>query len=179
MLFRSAQDYPGGTGVYPKQKLLPFHFDQQCQIDPTHDWGPTHLAWDHGKMDAWVKVHTMSQYEGAGGTTVMGYYDRSDLPFYYALADNFTLCDGYHCSVLGPTHPNRLMQMTGTLDPDGKAGGPITDTNVNPALRWSCAWTTMPEVLEDAGVSWKVYSPSNVGTNPKYSFLTSDQTYRS
>jgi phospholipase C len=166
-----AQAYPGGTSLNPKQVLLPFHLDQQCQNDPTHDWGPTHLCWDHGKMDAFVRTHTMPKYEGASGTTVMGYYERSDLPFYYALADNFTLCDGYHCSVLGPTHPNRLLAVSGTLDPDGKAGGPITDTNVNPALLGSCHWTTMPEVLEDRGISWKTYTPSNVGSNPKYSFL--------
>ena len=136
-----------------------------------------HLCWDHGKMDAWVKTHTMSKYEGSGGTTVMGYYDRSDLPFYYALADAFTLCDGYHCSVLGPTHPNRLMQLSGTMDPDGKGGGPITDTNASPALLWTCTWTTMPEVLEDHGVSWKVYTPSNVGVSGKYAGLAQYDTW--
>ena len=52
----------------------------------------------------------------------MGYYRRQDLPFYYALADAFTLCDNYHCSVLGPTHPNRLMALSGTVDPTGAAG---------------------------------------------------------
>jgi phospholipase C len=172
-----AQAYPAGTGTYPKQKLLPFHLDQQCQIDPTHDWGPQHLCWNHGKMDAWVKTHTMSRYEGAGGTTVMGYYERNDLAFYYALADHFTLCDGYHCSVLGPTHPNRLMQMSGTIDPDGKAGGPVTDTNASPDVLWSCTWTTMPEVLEDSGVSWKVYNPSNLGVSGKYASLAQYDTW--
>jgi phospholipase C len=172
-----AQDYPGGTALHPKGKLLPFHFDQQCQNDPTHDWGPQHLCWNHGKMDAFVRTHTMSQYEGAGGTTVMGYYERSDLAFLYALADHFTLCDGYHCSVLGPTHPNRLMQMSGTIDPDGKAGGPITDTNFRPDVMFSCTWTTMPEVLEDAGVSWKVYTPSNAGVSGKYAGLAADKTW--
>jgi phospholipase C len=163
--------------VFPKHKLLPFHFDQQCQNDPIHDWGPMHLCWNHGKMDAWVKTHTESQYEGADGTTVMGYYGRRDLAFYYALADHFTLCDHYHCSVLGPTHPNRLMWMTGTLDPDGGHGGPITDTNANPNLRWTCTWRTMPEVLEEHGVSWKVYNPSNVGVSGKYAPLASDPTW--
>jgi phospholipase C len=166
-----AQRYPGGTGLNPKRLLLPFHLDQQCQNDPTHDWGPQHLCWGHGKMDAFVETHTSSTYEGASGTTVMGYYERADLPFYYALADSFTLCDSYFCSVIGPTHPNRLLQVSGTLDPDGKAGGPITDTNVNPDLVGSCHWTTMPEVLEDAGISWKTYTPTNVGSNPKYAFL--------
>jgi Phosphoesterase family len=128
-------------------------------------------------MDAWVKTHTMSKYEGAAGTTVMGYYERSDLPFYYALADEFTLCDGYHCSVLGPTHPNRLMQMSGTIDPGGRAGGPVTDTNASPDALWSCTWPTMPEVLEDAGVSWKVYNPSNIGVTGKYASLAQYDTW--
>jgi phospholipase C len=172
-----AQDYPGGSNVHPKHKLLPFHFGQQCQNDPTHDWGPMHLCWDHGKMDAWVKVHTSSKYEGAEGTSVMGYYKRRNLAFYYALADYFTLGDAYHCSVLGPTHPNRLMQLSGTIDPGGGKGGPITDTNANPDLRWTCTWTTMPELLEDAGVSWKVYHPSNAGVSGKYSFLAQDPTW--
>ena len=65
----------------------------------------------------------------------MGYYEREDLPFYYALADAFTLCDAYHCSILGPTHPNRLMANSGTIDPAGKQGGPVTDTNATPGLR--------------------------------------------
>jgi hypothetical protein len=59
----------------------------------------------------------------------MGYYKRADLPFRYALADAFTLCDGYHCSILGPTHPNRLMANSGTIDPAGKQGGPVTFYN--------------------------------------------------
>lgn len=169
-----AQDWPGGSHVSPKHKLLPFHLTQECQNDPTHDWGPMHLCWDHGKMDAWVKTHTMPKYEGADGTTVMGYYDRRDLAFYYALADHFTLCDGYYCSVLGPTHPNRLMWMSGTIDPEGGHGGPITDTNANPDLRWSCTWQTMPEVLEEHGVSWKVYNPSNAGVSGKYASLAGE-----
>ena len=90
----------------------------------------------------------------------MGYYTRADLPYYYALADAFTLCDGYHCSVMGPTHPNRLMQMSGTIDPAGKAGGPVIVTNGSPSALFSVHWDTMPEVLEDAGISWKYYNPA-------------------
>jgi phospholipase C len=172
-----AQDYPAGSDVYPKHKLLPFHFNQECQNDPTHDWGPMHLCWDHGKMDHWVKVHTESRYEGAEGTTVMGYYERRNLAFYYALADYFTLGDNYHCSVLGPTHPNRLMQLSGTIDPAGGKGGPIVATNASPAVKWTCTWTTMPEILEEHGVSWKVYNPSNLGVSGKYASLAKDPTW--
>jgi phospholipase C len=90
----------------------------------------------------------------------MGYYRRSDLPFYYALADAFTICDGYHCSVIGPTDPNRLMSMSASIDPAGTHGGPLLETLV--ATRASMAghftWTTMPERLEAHGVNWKVYT---------------------
>ncbi len=51
----------------------------------------------------------------------MGYFTRAELPFYHALADAFTICDGYHCSVLGPTDPNRLMAFSAWIDPAGAA----------------------------------------------------------
>ena len=147
-------------------RLLPFHLDSvgtdiaDCTFDLTHDWGPQHECRADGAMDAFVRVHTADGNEGPDyGVLTMGYYTRADLPYYYALADAFTICDGYHCSVLGPTHPNRLMQMSGTLDPAGKAGGPVIFTNGSPSALFSVHWDTMPEVLEDAGVSWKYYNP--------------------
>jgi phospholipase C len=176
-----AQDYPGATSLVPPNVLLPFHLDStqgmECTDDLTHDWGPMHLCWNDGKMDSWVKVHTSSTYEGAHGAMTMGYYQRQDLPFYYALADAFTLCDAYHCSILGPTHPNRLMANSGTIDPAGLQGGPVTDTNATPDIVWNCTWTTIQELLEDAGVPWKVYSPSNVGVSGKYAALSQYPTW--
>ena len=86
---------------------------------------------------------------------------RSDLPFYYALADAFTICDNYHCSVLGPTHPNRLMALSGTLDPSrARPAARCSSPTSRPTPSTACSWDTMPEVLEDAGVSWKVYNPA-------------------
>ena len=84
----------------------------------------------------------------------------SELPFYYALADAFTICDAYHCSVLGPTDPNRVMALSGTIDPAGAAGGPVlvTQTSGRPEQYGKFSWTTMPEQLLDAGVTWKVYN---------------------
>jgi phospholipase C len=93
----------------------------------------------------------------------MGYFTRQQLAFYYGLADAYTVCDNYFCSVLGPTHPNRLYFMSGTLDPAGAHGGPILVTaglTEAPQLVGSLGWDTMPEVLEDKGVSWKMYQPS-------------------
>jgi phospholipase C len=176
-----AQAYPGGGSLSPPNVLLPFHLLQSdgedCTDDLTHSWGPQHLCWNNGKMDSFVSVHTSSTYEGADGAMTMGYYTREDLPFYYALADAFTLCDAYHSSILGPTHPNRLMANSGTIDPAGTHGGPITDTTATPDFLWNCTWSTMQEVLEDAGVSWKVYHPSNSGLSGKYSALSTYPTW--
>ena len=157
-----AQAWPGG----PDPTLLPFHLDSasgigECTHDLDHTWLAQHLCRGVGDNAHFVSTHTSSAYEGpTHGVMTMGYYRRSDLPFYYALADAFTICDNYHCSVLGPTDPNRLMAMSGTIDPTGHAGGPVLITNEDTDAIYSVSWDTMPEVLEDAGVSWKVYNPA-------------------
>ncbi|HXW36096.1 MAG TPA: alkaline phosphatase family protein [Acidimicrobiales bacterium] len=163
-----AQAWPGGAA----STLLPFHLDTtdsmaECTYDLSHSWQAEHASWDDGAMDSFVSTHTSTSYEGPElGTLTMGYYESTDIPFYYDLIQNFTVCDAYHCSVLGPTHPNRLLQMTGTLDPAGVAGGPVLVTNSDEALEFTCSWTTMPEVLTDAGVSWKVYNPYGANYTP-------------
>lgn len=90
----------------------------------------------------------------------MGYFNRSDLAFYYALADAFTICDRYHCSVFGPTDPNRVMSISATIDPARTHGGPVVETLVanRQASYGKFTWETMPERLSAAGVSWKVYN---------------------
>jgi phospholipase C len=168
-----AQDYPAGAKLFPRKKLLPFHIElpagEDCTHDLTHNWGPMHQSWNGGKMDRWVRTHTAPGNEGAvNGALTMSYVTRRDIPLYWALADHFTLCDHYFCSILGPTHPNRLMAETGTIDPAGRGGGPVTDTNVDPRALWTCTWPTVQEVLEDAGISWKYYHPSFVGATGKY-----------
>jgi len=155
------QAWPGGQNP----NLLPFHMKTQsqqaeCTYDLSHTWPAEHASWNGGAMDSFVSTHTSNQYEGALGTNTMGYYTKADIPFYYDLAEKFTVCDSYFCSVLGPTHPNRLMQMTGTIDPAGTAGGPVLTTNLAEAsVKGTCSWTTMPEVLQTAGISWKAYNP--------------------
>jgi phospholipase C len=142
----------------------PFHLPTGCLPDLTHDWGPQHRSYNGGRMDGWVKAHEAVDPPGVGDQT-MGYYKRSDLRFYYALADAFTICDGYHCSVIGPTDPNRLMSMSASLDPAGRHGGPLLETLVagRSALAGHFTWTTMPERLQAHGVSWKVYTAQDSG----------------
>ncbi|MGI9184666.1 MAG: alkaline phosphatase family protein [Solirubrobacteraceae bacterium] len=143
--------------------VKPFHFDTGCMADITHDWGPQHQSWNGGRMNRFLAAHQAADAAINGvspAAETMGYYDRKDLPFYYALADKFTLCDGYHCSVLGPTDPNRLMSMSAWLDPAGTHGGPLLQTLVGgrAAAQGTFTWRTMPEQLSAKGVSWKVYS---------------------
>jgi phospholipase C len=142
----------------PKGYLLPFHLDtltSSAQKIPStsHAWEVQHAAWNGGKMDQWLPAHRMADGE-TKGPYVMGYYTRADIPFQYALAESFTICDSYHCSVFGPTWPNRMYLMTGMIDPEGQGGGPILK-NVVPTGGYT--WTTYPERLQAAGVSWKIY----------------------
>ena len=156
-------DYPvKGYGGH----LLPFHLDSnmhgECTHDLTHDWGPQHRAWHGGAMDRFVREHVRAEGVQDGALT-MAYYKRSDLSYYYALADAFTICDAYHCSVLGPTDPNQLYLVSGMLDPAGKHGGPLLETlgSTRTQSFGSLSWTTMPEQLRARGVSWKVYTTSD------------------
>src|ERR1700760_3009189 len=150
----------------PDKYLLPFHVDTEhysaeALPSTSHNWGPQHQAWDNGKMDGFVTAHLAS--DGVAGQYTMAYYDRNDVPFHWALADAFTICDGYHCSMLGPTWPNRLYLMTGQVDPAGQRGGPIYSNEV-PASGYS--WATYPEMLTPAGGSWKLYQENdNYGLN--------------
>jgi phospholipase C len=156
---------PGTNGTTVKPFRMPVGGTERCLPDITHDWGPQHQAWNHGRMNRFVEVHEQVDKPAGAGIETMGYYARSDLRFYYALADAFTICDGYYCSVIGPTDPNRLMAMSGTLDPAGAKGGPLLETLLASRDKFKGAfrWTTMPERLQARGVSWKHYTDPSGG----------------
>ena len=93
----------------------------------------------------------------------MGYHTRADIPFQFALAESFTICDAYHCSVMGPTWPNRMYWMTGMIDPDATQAGRSSTTGLP---RRVMAGPLMPSGWKQAGVSWKVYQQEdNYGCN--------------
>src|SRR3984957_1416981 len=157
------QPDPANTTTSPVGQLLPFHLDTSqanaaCTHDISHDWVPQHQSWDNGKMDGFVSSRLPIDSNDA--VLSMGYYSRADLPYYYALADGFTICDNYFCSVIGPTDPNRLYTMAASLDPDGTNGGPGVQTIVTNrnGFYGRLTYTTMPEQLQARGVTWKVYS---------------------
>jgi phospholipase C len=157
--------YQPGAGVTANGYLQPFNLlsdppgeNGEDTNDIAHDWVTQHHSWRGGAMDSFVKAH-LSADGARNGPVTMGYFTRADLAFYYALADAFTICDGYHCSLLGPTDPNRLMAISASMDPSGTRGGPvITTASDRVAMTGALNWETMPEALLRAGVSWKVYN---------------------
>jgi phospholipase C len=121
-----------------------------------HSWQNTHEGWDQGQWDMWPTVN---------GPMTMSYMTREDIPYHYALADAFTVADNYHLSIMGPTNPNRMYLWTGCVGnvnylgrggTDGQGAGPATANGLSPNnAPW--VWKTFPEVLQNAGISWKVY----------------------
>ncbi len=135
--------------------FAPFHVDINktkitWQGGLPHSWSDQVAARNKGKYDKWVPVKSLM---------TMAYYQREDIPFYYAMADAFTICDHHFCSSLTGTTPNRLFFWTGTIRPDQSANSVAAVNNAQAESRDNVFvdWQTFPELLEDNGVSWKVY----------------------
>ncbi|MDE1150804.1 MAG: phospholipase C, phosphocholine-specific [Azospirillaceae bacterium] len=158
--------------------ILPFRLNTgttsaDCMKSLDHSWKGSHDLWKH--HDAWIPVK---------GPLTMGHLTREDLPYYHALADAFTLCDAYHCSIHGPTGPNRLYLFSGTSGLAAGHPGLQTVSNIDDG-NWTAdmgkddptfpgfGWTPYSARLTAAGVSWKVYQEyDNFGDNPLGCFPT-------
>ncbi|MDE7538695.1 phosphocholine-specific phospholipase C [Gluconobacter sphaericus] len=172
---------PSGSTVFAQpdghgRQILPFrmntvHTSSACLASLDHSWKGTQAAWNN--WDVWVSRKS---------AMTMGHFTREDIPYYYALADAFTICDAYHASIFGPTNPNRLYFFTGTsglaVGNDGRQvtvnvddGNPSADSALdNPSFK-PFNWKTYPECLQAAGVSWRVYQEyDNFTDNPLQSF---------
>jgi phospholipase C len=158
------------------RELPPFHLDtaktNALKVPGTpHSFADAQAAWNQGKFGFWPKYKT---------DYAMGYYKREDVPFQFALAEAFTLCDAYHCSITTGTDPNRIVFWSGgNFDPAVRARGENCrdDTSEPNNLRcWikgalpepgysyagnALEWATIPEVLENAGVDWRIYQDPN------------------
>ena len=154
--------------------VAPFHLDTaetfalMCAEGTPHTWPDAQAAWDEGRMSHWPEAKTVRS---------MGHYRGADLPFQFALAEAFTLCDAYHCSIQTGTNSNRLFLWTGTNDPSGKAGGPAIGNShdrlaTDGGHPESYRWTSYVERLEQAGVSWALYQDmaDNFTDNPLVGF---------
>ena len=133
-----AQPNPGGS----PDPFPPYRFTELQTPDVPHDWGSVHGQWHNGAMDGFM-THS--------GEFAMGYYTETELPFYYSLFEDSTLCGNMFCSLLGPTWPNRFYLMAGT------SGGITTNG------QWGYGIFDYPiilDLLDAAGVSWKIYNVS-------------------
>jgi len=120
--------------------VVPYEFTSLSTPDIGHSWTAVHNEWNGGLMNGFYT---------ADGIEAMGYYTADELPFYYSLLDEFTLCGNYFCSLLGPTWPNRFYFAAGT-------SGGITTNGL-----WGYGIFDYPiilDLLDAAGVSWKVYN---------------------
>ncbi|WP_294239362.1 phosphocholine-specific phospholipase C [uncultured Sphingomonas sp.] len=154
--------------------ISPFHLDTDRQFalmrmeGTPHTWPDAQAAWDEGRMAHWPEAKQQR---------AMGHYARADLPFQFALAEAFTICDAYHCAIQTGTNTNRLFLWTGTNDPSGKAGGPaISNSHDSFAENGGAAdpylWTTTPERMQAAGIDWRIYQDmaDNFTDNPLVGF---------
>ncbi|WP_202912357.1 phosphocholine-specific phospholipase C [Sphingobacterium olei] len=122
-----------------------------------HSWKDMVAARNNGKLDTWLEAKKADNRTYQHMPLTMGYHNRQDIPFYYAFADAFTICDQHFCSSLTGTSANRSYFWAGAIrenphDPESVAhvdNGQINYKDVN--------WTTYPERLEEAGISWRVY----------------------
>ncbi|MBS1101425.1 phospholipase C, phosphocholine-specific [Gluconobacter sp. Dm-62] len=174
---------PDGNSVFSQpdeqgHQVLPFrlntvHTSSACLASLDHSWKGSQTVWN--EWNVWVPHKTVM---------TMGHFTREDIPYYYALAEAFTICDAYHASIFGPTNPNRLYFFTGTsglavgntgqqVTVNVDDGNPSADsTHDNPAFR-PFDWKTYPECLQAAGVSWRVYQEyDNFTDNPLQSYAT-------
>ncbi|MFG1911223.1 phosphocholine-specific phospholipase C [Kribbella sp. NPDC048928] len=165
---------PSGKPTFYQQDLLgreilPFrpaadNLGLQFIQDLAHSWPDAHQAHDNGRYDQWIP---------AKSPTTMAYLTREDIPFHYALADKFTVCDAYHCSFMGSTDPNRYYMWTGYTGNDGTGGGPVLGND-----EAGYGWATYPERLEQAGVSWKIYQDIGDGLDGDHGWGWIDDAYR-
>ncbi|HEY5381296.1 MAG TPA: phospholipase C, phosphocholine-specific [Acidobacteriaceae bacterium] len=114
-------------------------------------------AWNEGQHNNWVdakRSHVSQEY--AAVPITMGHYTREDIPFYYELADAFTVCDQSYCSVMSSTTPNRSYFWTGTIRDKSSTDSKVYMRN-DEINAGGMTWKTFPERLQEAGIGWKFY----------------------
>ncbi len=177
---RHAIPMTGGKVVWQQsdgnKDIPPYHLDTKTtsalRVPGTpHSFSDAQAAWSQGKFGLWPKHKTQF---------AMGHYRREDIPFQFALAEAFTICDAYHCSIASGTDPNRIVFWSGSnFNPEVRARGEnCTDADSEPNnLRcWikgtlpepgytyqgsAFRWATIPDVLEKAGIHWRIYQDPN------------------
>ena len=122
-----------------------FHAPDTCQSGRgvSQRWENTHLQIDGGRMDGFL-------YDD--NTNAMRYWDGSDVPFYWSLAETFPMCDRWFASAPAQTYPNRMYLQAATCQD-------LTTTDVGRAFAMPHpAGGTIWEKLDHFGISWLDYA---------------------
>jgi len=124
-----------------------------------HSWDNQQHALNKGKYDQWLQAKASGNKDYKNIPLTLGYYKREDLPFYYQLADAFTIFDQYFCSSLTGTTPNRLFHWSGTLreEKNGKVKANVYNENIDYDKNHQARWKSFPEILEEQNISWRIY----------------------
>jgi len=131
------------------QAVHPYHYQTECTDELTPSWDESHLDVDGGKMDQFVVTNgEFHSPDDPTGTRAMGYYDQSDLPYYYTAAAQFATSDRFFSPVLANTVPNRMYLFTGTSFGNAFPVNPPSGGFTQP---------TIFARLDQAGVSWRYY----------------------
>ena len=143
------------------ETYAPFHLDIKntkatWMHSLPHSWSNQVDARNDGRYDQWLNVKQSGHKEYAEMPLTMGFHNREDIPFYYALADAFTVCDQHFCSSLTGTSPNRSYLWTGTIRKDSDEASRALVWNDDMDFE-SLDWRTFPELLEENEISWKIY----------------------
>ena len=148
---------PIDANLYTDGKLLKaFHMPSSCQLDssPSQSWDSSHTAFANGRNDGFVK---------GSGPVAMGYWDQTDIPFYYGLGETFPLADRWFSSVMAQTYPNRRFLIAGT------AAGIVSTTGAA-LIAPEPPNGTVFEQLHAHGITWRNYYndlPAAIGVIPK------------
>jgi len=148
------QSYKNGS-TYAPFRLDIKNSNAAWTRDLPHSWENQIGAWNNGNFDNWLESKRSGNKNYRDLPLTMGYYTRADIPFYYAFADAFTICDQHFCSSITGTTTNRHFFWTGKCTP-GKGAKPLV-RNSETGYRKEASWRTFPELLERQNVSWKVY----------------------
>ncbi len=137
----------------PRHQRHPRHLDE---LSAAHRARRQVDAWNRGSYDQWLQAKRSHKPEYADMPLTMGHYTREDMPFYYALADAFTVCDQNFSGAMTSTTPNRSIFWTGTVREEQHATPrPTCATTTTSTSAWH--WATFPEQLQKNGISWKFY----------------------
>jgi phospholipase C len=140
--------------AHPGQVVSRFHQTSYCFDNPAESWDQVHREVDGGLMDHFAIENGLDDpTNDPTGARAMGYYDATDLPYYYALAQAFAVSDRHFASVQANSWTNRLFYLAGT------AYG-IT-SNVLPNNATDAKGNALPNLfteLNDAKVSWAFYA---------------------